>query len=119
LALTREEGAYKVKLIHRDGSFQGLIDSRDLGDDILIKYVHPDPAGDRYALNYSHAGSDKGYTDLMDTDSSEQLDRLEGVTNDVTWLDDDRFYYVRSYRETTTPDGVEPPTSRVFLRDVL
>ncbi len=116
-ALTREEGAYKVKLIHRDGSFQGLMDSRDLGDDILIKYVHPDPDGDRYALNYSYAGSDKGYTDLMDTDSGEQFDRLEGVTNDVTWLDDDRFYSVRSYRETATPDGVKPPTSRVFLRD--
>jgi len=116
-ALLREEGAYKVKLIHRDGSTQDLVDSRDLGEDILIKYVHPDPSGDRYALNYSHAGSDKGYTDLIDADSGETLHRLEGVINDVTWLGDDRYYYVRSYRETATPDGVEPPTNRVFLRD--
>jgi len=116
-ALLREEGAYKVKLIHRDGTLQDLVDSRDLGEDILIKYVHPDLSGDKYALNYSFAGSDKGYTDLLDTNSGERLDRLEGVTNDVTWLGDDRYYYVRSYRETPTPDGVEPPTNRVFLRD--
>ena len=116
-ALLREEGAYRVKLIHRDGSLQDLVDSRDLGEDILIKYVHPHLSGDRYALNYSHAGSDKGYTDLIDVDSGETTDRLEGVINDVTWLGDDRYYYVRSYRETATPDGVEPPTNRVFLRD--
>ena len=116
-ALIREEGEYKVKLIHRDGSLQDLVDSRDLGEEILIKYVHPDLSGDRYALNYSYAGSDKGYTDLIDADSGEKLDQLEGVTNDVTWLGDDLYYYVRSYRETATPDGVEPPTNRVFLRD--
>ena len=115
-ALLREEGAYKVKLIHKDGTLQDIVDSRNLGEDILIKYAHPDPSGDRYALNYSYAGSDKGYTDLLYTESGERLDRLEGVTNDVTWLGENR-YYVRSYRETPTPDGVEPPTSRVFLRD--
>jgi prolyl oligopeptidase len=116
-ALFREEGAYKVKLIGRDGSFQEIADSSDLGEDILIKYAHPDPSGDRYALNYSYAGSDKGYTDLLDTDSGETLDRLEGDINDVTWLGENRYYYVRSYREAPTPDGVEPPTSRVFFKD--
>jgi prolyl oligopeptidase len=116
-ALFRETGAYKVKLITQDDSVRELIDSRDLGDDILIKGVHPDIEGKWYTLNYSRAGSDKGFTDLIDTASGEVLDRLEGVTDDVTWLGEDTYYYVRSYRETRTPDGVDPPTNRVFLRE--
>jgi prolyl oligopeptidase len=116
-SLFREEGAYKVKLITLDGSVRELLDSRGLGEDILIQKVHPDIGGDRYALNYSRAGSDKGFTDLIDVASGEVLDSLEGVTHSVTWLGEDRYYYVRSYRETTTPDGVEPPASRVILRE--
>ena len=116
-SLFREEGAYKVKLIERDGSVKELVDSRDLGEEILIQNAHPDLGGERYALQYSHAGSDKGFTDLLDVASGERLDRLEGVTHSVTWLDEDRYYYVRSYREGPTPDGVKPPASRVFLRE--
>lgn len=117
LTLSREEGAYKVKLMSGDGSVEELVDSRDLGEDVLIKAIQAENDGSRYAYNYSHAGSDEGFTVLVDADSGEELDRLEGVTGFVTWLDDNAFYYVRSYRKEKTPDGVKPPASRVLRRE--
>jgi len=117
LTLSREEGAYKVKLMSGDGSVEELVDSRDLGEDVLIKAIQTERDGSRYAYNYSFAGSDEGFTVLVDADSGEELDRLEGVTGFVTWLDDKEFYYVRSYRKEETPDGVKPPASRVLRRE--
>jgi len=117
LTLSREEGAYKVKLMTRDGSVEELVDSRDLGEDVLIKAIQAERDGSRYAYNYSHGGSDEGFTVLVDANTGEELDRLEGVTGFVTWLDDEAFYYVRSYRKEETPDGVKPPASRVLRRE--
>jgi len=115
--LSREDGAYKVKLMSGDGAVEELVDSRDLGEDVLIKAIQAEKDGSRYAYNYSHAGSDEGFTVLVDATTGEELDRLEGVTGFVTWLDDEVFYYVRSYRKEETPDGVKPPASRVLRRE--
>jgi prolyl oligopeptidase len=114
--LAREEGAYKVKLMAPDGSTRELKDSRELGEKVLIKAIFAAEDGGRYAVSYSHSGSDKGYLDMVDTGSGEVLDRLEGVVGEITWISDDEFYYVRYYREGKTPDGVEAPASRVFRR---
>jgi prolyl oligopeptidase len=114
--LAREEGAYKVKLMAPDGSTRELKDSRELGEKVLIKAIFATEGGGRYAVSYSHSGSDKGYLDMVDTSSGEVLDRLEGVVGEITWISDDEFYYVRYYREGKTPDGVEAPASRVFRR---
>jgi prolyl oligopeptidase len=116
-SLFREDGSYKVKLIDSDGAVQELIDSKSLGEDILIKNVNPNKNGDIFALNYSRAGSDNGFTDIVETNSGYILDKLEGVVNDITWIDKNQYYYVRSYRDILTPDGIKPPASRIFLRE--
>ncbi len=115
--LFREDGSYKIKLIYSNGAVQELIDSKNLGKDILIKSVKPNKNGDIFALNYSKAGSDKGFTDLVETNSGDLLDKLEGVVNDITWIGKNQYYYVRNYRDVTTPDGIMPPASRIFFRN--
>jgi prolyl oligopeptidase len=114
--LSREEGAYKVKLIASDGGTRELRDSRELGANVLIKAVFADKDGARYAVSYSHGGSDKGYLDVVDAGTGDVLDRLDGVVGEITWINDEEYYYVRYYREGETPDGVEAPASRVFCR---
>jgi prolyl oligopeptidase len=115
--LAREEGAYKIKLLAWDGGVREIVDSRDLGEDVLIKAIFADKGGGRFAISYSFGGSDKGFTDIIDTASGKVLDRLEDmVVYYIVWLGDDEYYYVRFYREGATPDGVSAPASRVFLR---
>ena len=115
--ITREEGAYKIKLLALNGETHELVDSRDLGEDVLIKALFTDKKGGRFAISYSFGGSDKGFTDVIDTASGEVLDRLEDmVVYYIVWLGDDEYCYVRFFREGVTPDGVSAPASRVFLR---
>ena len=115
--LSREEGAYKIKLLAPGGGARELVDSRGLGEDVLIKALFADRGGDRFAVSYSSGGSDEGFTDIYDTDSGRVLDRLEGmVVHNLVWLGEDGYYYVRYFREGATPDGVPAPACRVFLR---
>jgi prolyl oligopeptidase len=115
--LAREEGAYKIKLLAQDGEARELVDSRDLGEDVLVKAVFADKGGSRFAVSHSFGGSDEGFTDVYDTESGRVLDRLEDVViHYITWLNDDEYYYVRYFREGSTPDGVPAPACRVFLR---
>ena len=73
--------------------------------------------GGRFAVSHSFGGSDEGFTDVYDMESGRVLDRLEDVViHYITWLKEDEYYYVRYFREGSTPDGVPAPACRVFLR---
>ena len=115
--LAREGGSYKVKLLTPEGDARELVDLKDLGENVLVKAVYALDGGEIYAVSYSSGGSDEGLVDLIDTDSGELLDRLEGVIGDMAWIGDGGYYYVRGYRRGTTPDGVQAPANRVFLRE--
>ena len=52
----------------------------------------------------------------MDADTGEVLDEIHGFVGSVLWTEDG-CYYVRNYRNKKTPDGVEPPASRVIRRE--
>ncbi|RJS89907.1 S9 family peptidase [Candidatus Bathyarchaeota archaeon] len=117
MVLLREGGSFRVAVLRRDGSREPLIDSKDLGKDIVLRGIYAPRDGDLLGLSFSEAGADEGILRILDVDSGEVLDELKGVVGDLVWLDGGRYYYVKSYRREKTPDGVEPPTSRVFLRE--
>jgi len=117
MVLLREGGSFRVVVLRRDGSREPLIDSKDLGKDIVLRGIYAPRDGDLLGLSFSEAGADEGILRILDVDSGEVLDELKGVVGNLVWLDGERYYYVKSYRREKTPDGVEPPTSRVFLRE--
>ena len=114
--LERLPSSYRVRLLTRDGEDFTLVDSRDLGENVVIKQIYPSLHGDVLAFSAS-AGSDEGLARLIDVETGEVLDELWGVTYGFVWLDKHRYYYVRQYRREKTPDGVKPPASRVLLRE--
>ena len=114
--LLREYDSYKIVKIKRDGSREVLVDSRDLGENIVIKWIDAPEDGNRLVYSYS-SGSDEGITRIMDPSTGEVLDELYGVVGDFVWLSPDKYYYVRFYRTGETPDGVKAPAERVFLRE--
>ena len=115
--LIRERRSFKIKLILRDGEVIKLIDSKDLGKEAVLQWFYINREGDRLAFSFSTAGSDVGILRVIDVDSREVLDEIRGVVSDITWLDKERYYYIRFYREGKTPDGIEAPAERVFLRE--
>ena len=114
--LERLPSSYRVRLLTRDGENLTLVDSRDLGENVVIKQIYPSLRGDVLAFSAS-TGSDEGLARVIDVETGEVLDELWGVTHGFTWLDKHRYYYVRQYRREKTPDGVKPPASRVLLRE--
>ena len=115
--LVRELESFKIKLLTRDGEHIDIVDSKALGDDTIIQYFYINPNGDKLAFSYSHGGADVGKLRIIDTNTLEVIDEIEGVISDIVWLNSNKYYYVRLYRDEKTPDGVEPPTERVFLRE--
>lgn len=113
--LVNEKLEYRVYRLNNDGSKDLIISSRDLGDNIIIKWIYLNEDGDRLIVSYSK-GSDIGYYRLIDPFSNEVLDELYGSLNDFVWIDKDRYYYVRFYRNEKTPDNMDPPAERIFLR---
>lgn len=115
--LLREKDSFKIKLLTRDGEYVDLIDSRDLGEEIVLKMIYASRSGERLAFSFSKAGADVGVLRVVDVDSMEILDELRDSVFNVVWLNEDKFYYARFYRREKTPDGVEPPAERIFLRE--
>ncbi len=115
--LLREGGKFKIKLITSDGLSNDLIDSTDFGKDVVIQWIYASDDGDRIAFSYSLGGSDEGILKFVETQSGEVLDELEGVIANIVWLDEDRYFYGRFYQKEKTPDGMIPPTERIFLRE--
>jgi prolyl oligopeptidase PreP (S9A serine peptidase family) len=69
------------------------------------------------AYYYSIGGKDVGRLNVMDIESGEIIDTMEGSISNVLFLEGGRYYYVRLYRSGKCPDGVSAPCARVFLRD--
>ncbi len=115
--LLRDKDQFKIKLIYRTGEVKELVNSKSLGENIVIKYIFASKSGDRLAYSYSISGSDEGIVDIIDPETLELIDRLKGVIFDLVWIDKDKYYYAKFYRKEKTPDGIEPPTDRIFLRE--
>lgn len=92
-----------------------IISSKDLGENTIIQNFYVNESGELLAFTYSQ-GSDEGITKLLDLKSGEIVDELRGTVYDIIWINPEEYYYVRMYRSGRTPDGVEAPATRVFLR---
>ena len=114
--LFREADSYSVRLMYRDGEAAEIVNSKSLGKNIVLKWIYVERSGDVLAYTFSYAGEDLGITRIINVDSGEMLDEVRGFIRDITWVDKEAYYYVRFYRDERTPDGVKPPTDRVFIR---
>ncbi len=115
--LIREEKSRRIYLLNERGERQLIVDSADLGKDAVLKFFYTSDDGKYLAFSYSIGGSDVGIIKIIDTDSLEIVDELQGTIYEIQWLDDNKYYYVRFYRTEKTPDGVPGPTSRIILRE--
>jgi prolyl oligopeptidase len=115
--LLRDGRNFKIKMITSDAYTEDLINSKKLGKDVVLQWLYVSEEGDRFAFSYSFGGSDEGISRVVETSSGEVLDELKGRIDDITWLDKDRYYYGRFYAKEKTPDGVDPPAERIFLRE--
>jgi len=115
-ALFQDRDVFKLKLLDREGEWIDVIDSRELGEHVILKDFYPDPTGRYLAYNYSFKGADVGFTHFIDVETGELLDKLEGIVGSIIWLDKEAYYYVRFFSKSKSPDGVDPPTTRMFLR---
>jgi len=117
-----DERSYKVELLHSsDGHRETVANSTDLGSNIVIQGFRARDDGVVGALHYSLGGSDEGSVSIVDVKSREEVDTLHGFVSSIVWPRGasstlDTYYYVRNYRKEKTPDGVQPPASRVILR---
>jgi len=89
-----------------------VVSSKELGDDYVIQRFYIDKKGERLAYFYSK-GSDSGVLRVIDVDSNEVIDKVNGAIEDVLFTPDG-FYYVEHFRDKKTPDGVAPPASRIM-----
>jgi prolyl oligopeptidase len=107
--LERREGAYSIRL-----DKEPLVSSRDLGPDHVILYFSTDEAGEKLAYFFS-GGEDEGRMRLIEVASRRIIAEVEGTISSVVFLKSG-FYYVKSFRRESTPDGTKPPADRV-MRD--
>ncbi len=114
--LDRDRKSQNIVFLSRDGESRKIISSLDLGKDYIIHYFIARDDGDVLAYSYSYGGADVGNIRFIDTESREVIDELEGSIWSITWLNKNKYYYVRFFRKEKTPDGVNPPATRVFLR---
>ncbi len=108
--------SYKVQLLHKNGRRELLADSNKLGKDVVIQRVQARDDGKRLALHYSTGGSDEGTVRILELETGEVLDTLHGFVGNILWLPDESYYLARTARKEKSPDGVEPPTDRVYHR---
>ena len=110
------ERDYRIRIRYRDGEERDIASSRELGPDAVISWYAARDEGDAIAYYYSLGGKDVGFLNVLDVESGELIDRVEGSVHSVVFLERDRFYYSRLYRSGKCPDGVSAPCDRVFLR---
>ncbi len=114
--LLREGESYTIKLLSRDGSLREIVSSRQLGENVVIGAIYAPRDGSRLGFFYTIGGSDEGYLKIIDPESGETIDELVGSVWGIVWIDRDHYYYSRFYRRGKTPDDVEAPAERIFLR---
>src|SRR5437867_11355570 len=108
--------SYKVQLLHKNGERELLADSNKLGKDVVIQGVQARDDGKRLALHYSTGGSDEGTVRILDLETGNVLDTLHGFIGNILCLPDESCDLARTARKERSPDGVEPPTDRVYHR---
>ena len=115
--LLRDGRKFTISSVASDGSKTEVINSEQLGKDVVLQWLYPSDEGDKLAFSYSLGGSDEGILKVVKADSGEVLDELEGIIGDVVYLDKNRYFYGRFYAKEKTPDGIAPPADRIFLRE--
>ena len=115
--LLRDGETFKINMVTSNNCVNELVNSKNLGKDVVLQWLYVSDEGDRLAFSYSIGGSDEGILKVVETQSGELLDELKGIIGDVVWLDKDRYFYGRFYAKEKTPDGVAPPADRIFLRE--
>src|SRR5437867_7429205 len=108
--------SHKVQLLDKNGKRELLADSNKLGKDVVIQGVQARDDGKRLALHYSTGGSDEGTVRILDLETGDVLDTLHGFVGNILWLPDESCDLARTARKERSPDGVEPPTDRVYHR---
>ncbi len=98
---------------------EAVVDSRmleeELSDEILLQSFTADREGKRLAYNFSIGGSDEGTTRIIDVETGELLEEIRPSLRNIVFLDEG-YYFARFYRKERTPDGMEPPAERIFLK---
>ena len=115
--LIREYDYYKIDLLKQSAEVETIVTSKRIGKNIVFKAIYSSLDGRYIAFSYSIGGSDEGFVKILDVDQGEEIETLSGRVGNIVFLDGDKFYYTRFYAKEKTPDGVEPPASRVFLRE--
>jgi prolyl oligopeptidase len=110
--LERQDNSYRIRKDQKT-----VIDSAALGRDYIIFRFYTDDAGERMAY-FASKGEDSGTLHVIDAKTGREMDRLEGDIGEVAFSDDG-FYHVKNFRDERSPDGVNPPTSRVMKGNKL
>ena len=108
--------SYRIDFMSRGGEISKVVDSNELGDNVVITSYYASRVEPLLAYTFSQ-GSDEGIARVIDVRTGEVLDELRGVIRSIVLFAPDKYYYVRQYRREKTPDGVSPPAARVFLRE--
>jgi prolyl oligopeptidase len=105
--LERGPAGYVIRLGNRI-----IADSRNLGKDYLFFNFFTDEAGDRLAY-FASKGEDYGIARIVEVQHGKLVSELKGDIGDFAFLSDG-YYYVNNFKNRATPDGVDPPTSRIM-----
>jgi len=115
--LYQYENSFKIIALTKKGEKKEIIDSTKLGEEIIIKNFFIEENDKYLAYFMSKAGSDIGKMRIIRLDTGETIDELTGTLGDIVWLKNENYYYVKFFRDEKTPDGIDPPAERVFLRE--
>ncbi len=111
-----EAGRQLIKLLETG---EIIVDSKkleeELGDEVLLQGFTADRDGKRLAYNFSIGGADEGITRIIDLKTGETIEEIKPSLWNIVFLDDG-YYFARFYRKEKTPDGMEPPAERIFLK---
>ena len=94
-----------------------ILDSKELGEDVILlgfKYYEPI---NLLLYSMTQAGSDIMTLKIIDLETREVIDELKGSIWSFVFLGERKYFYTRFYRSEKTPDGVDPPATRVLLRE--
>lgn len=117
IVLKKNSRSYSIELYDYNGDLiEKIVDSREISKDAIIRAIYPSLSGRTLAYHYSIGGQDVGELVVIDVNDKRVLDRVKGSITDIVWLSDEEYYYSRFYRKEKTPDGIKPPTERIFYR---
>jgi len=88
---------------------------KELKDEILLQSFTVNEDGKRLAYNFSIGGSDEGITRIIDLESGKIVEEIKPSLWNITFLEDG-YYFARFYRKEKTPDGIDAPAERIFLK---